>query len=60
MLPKFLWGSRWARQRVGGKWERWGEDWEPVSDWSTPKEKPELYGSGVVPEREEWSCPTFS
>ncbi len=53
-LPKFLWKYRWARQRQGGKWERWDEDWQPVNDWSTPTTRPEMYGAGMVPEREDW------
>jgi len=55
-LPKFLWNYRWARQRQGGKWERWDEDWQPVSDWSTPRTRPEMYGAGKTPEREDWDA----
>ena len=54
MLPPFLWGHEWARRRYGGKWERWGDEWRPVDDWSMPRDEPELYGSGVIPVREEW------
>lgn len=55
MLPRFLWSRRWARRRQGGKWERWGDAWVPVSDWTTPSERPDLYGGGPPAEREDWS-----
>ena len=54
MIPRFLWGLRWARQRQGGKWEQRDGEWFPVTEWSTPKDLPELYGRGQVPVREEW------
>jgi hypothetical protein len=54
MLPKFLWNYRWARQRQGGRWERWENHWQPVKEWSTPTTRPEKYGQGMTPEREEW------
>jgi len=56
MLPRFLWAYRWARRRHGGKWERWGARWVPVADWSTPSERPDDYGSGHTPEREDWTA----
>lgn len=59
MLPRFLWRYQWARRRQGGKWERWDGHWVPVPAWSTPRERPDLYGPGRVPDREEWPCPTF-
>jgi len=55
MLPRFLWGRRWARKAHGGKWERWGLSWIPVDDWSTPKDHPDEYGRGEIPEREDWT-----
>jgi hypothetical protein len=58
-LPKFLWKYRWARQRQGGKWERWDEDWQPVNDWSTPVTRPEMYGAGKTPAREDWDMKTL-
>lgn len=60
MIPQFLWAYPWARRLQGGRWERWGDRWVPVDEWSTPRDRPELYGSGRVPEREEWPCPTSS
>jgi hypothetical protein len=54
MLPRFLWQYRWARRRHGGKWERWDEEWSPVADWSTPRDRPDEYGRGETPEREHW------
>lgn len=54
MLPRFLWSYRWARRRHGGKWERWGDSWVPVPDWSTPAERPDLYEGGPPAEREDW------
>lgn len=53
-LPKFLWRHRWARQRQGGKWERWDSQWQPVKEWSTPSTRPDMYGQGKTPEREDW------
>ena len=55
MLPKFLWRYQWARRRHGGKWERWGSEWVPVQDWSSPADRPDEYGAGELPQREEWS-----
>lgn len=57
MLPRFLWRYQWARRRHGGKWERWPdpEGWVPVRDWSTPRERPDDYGRGHTPEREDWT-----
>lgn len=55
MLPRFLWQHEWARRRAGGKWERWSGQWAPVDDWSTPKERPDDYGGGRIPEREDWT-----
>lgn len=55
MLPRFLWQHRWARRRSGGKWERWDDRWIPVDDWSTPAERPDDYGRGLTPEREDWT-----
>lgn len=54
MLSGFLWRYRWARRCRGGRWERWGERWVPVAEWSTPRDRPEEYGRGRVPDREEW------
>ena len=28
--------------------------WQPVKEWSTPKTRPEMYGLGLTPEREEY------
>jgi hypothetical protein len=56
MLPQFLWKYRWARQRQGGKWERWESNWVPVDEWSTPRTRPDEYGRGLTPEREDWSA----
>jgi hypothetical protein len=53
MLPRFLWQYKWARRRQGGKWERWGTQWVPVKQWSTPSSEPDLYGTGDPPERED-------
>lgn len=47
-----------VRRRAGGKWERWGGQWVPVEDWSTPTERPEEYGRGETPEREDWDEPS--
>jgi hypothetical protein len=47
--------SQWARKMLGGKWERVvGGSWEEVQEWSTPRSRPEVYGAGSIPEREEW------
>lgn len=54
MIPQFLWGYEWARRRAGGKWERWEDRWGPVDEWSTPRDRPEQYGAGLIPAREEW------
>lgn len=54
MLPSFLWKYKWARQRQGGKWERWDKGWVPVKEWSTPSSRPTEYGEGKTPEREAW------
>lgn len=50
MLPVFLWHERWARRLQGGKWERRGDRWMPVSEWSGP-EGPDAAG---VHGREDW------
>ena len=51
---RFFTQEAWAREKLGGKWERWDDRWVQVDRWSDPRTHPEEYGGGRVPEREDW------
>lgn len=52
---RFFAKNQWARKKLGGKWERVvGGQWDEVPDWSTPTSRPDIYGAGSIPDREEW------
>jgi hypothetical protein len=54
-IYRFFARAQWARKKMGGKWERVGSQWERVQEWSSPRSRPDLYGTGSIPEREEWN-----
>jgi len=54
LIYRFFTQESWAREKLGGKWERWDSRWGQVEDWSDPRTRPQEYGEGKVPERENW------
>ena len=54
LIYRFFTQEQWAREKLGGKWERWVYSWVQVEEWSDPRSHPEQYAMGVVPDREDW------
>lgn len=53
VLASLFGRHRWFRKLASGKWELQHGRWVLVSDWTTPRERPDLY-DGESPEREDW------